>query len=233
MKPELIVDGVYRLPLGFVNAYLIDDGGELTLIDCGVKGSGAGILLAVEQLGRRPEDLKHILITHLHNAHTGGARELQAATGAKLYMHALDAGEYSRGVSIRPETKATRFVFRVLMAATSRMSKNDPSAAARVDGGLSDGETLPFAGGMQAIHTPGHTAGHVVFLWPHAGGVLFCGDACSNFTRLGLMMLYENIEEGKRSLEKIAGLKFETACLAHGRVISGGADEMFRRLWKN
>ncbi len=233
MKPVTIARGVYRLPMGFVNAYLIDDGGELTLIDCGVKGSAAGIMETILAIGRKPEDLKHILITHLHADHTGGAKALQEATGAKLYMHPLDAAENRRGVTLRPGTQATRFVYRVLMAATSGMNNVNPDEAARIDGELAGGQTLPFAGGLQVIHTPGHTAGHVVFLWPQEGGVLFGGDTCSNFTRLGLMMLYENIEEGVRSLEKIAGLTFETACLAHGRVIRGGADEVFRRKWNN
>jgi glyoxylase-like metal-dependent hydrolase (beta-lactamase superfamily II) len=231
MKPDTIAPGVYRLPMGVVSAYLIDDGGELSLIDSGVRGSAAGILQAVAQLGRRPEDLKHILITHLHTDHTGGAKALQEATGAKLYMHPLDAVDYRRGVTLRPRPQATSLLSRVLTAAISRKNIVDPDAAARIDGELADGETLPFAGGLKVIHTPGHTAGHVVFLWPHEGGVLFGGDACSNFTRMGKSMLYEDTREGMRSLEKIAGLKFETACLAHGRVIRGGADELFRRKW--
>ena len=34
--------------------------------------------------------------------------------------------------------------------------------------------------GLQVIHTPGHCAGQVAFLWPREGGVLFVGDAAAN-----------------------------------------------------
>jgi glyoxylase-like metal-dependent hydrolase (beta-lactamase superfamily II) len=233
MKPVEIVPGVHQLPMGIVSTYLIDSGGDLTLIDCGIQGSAPGILQAIEELGRRPEELRQILFTHLHADHTGGAKAMQAATGAKLYMHPIDRAEYLKGVSLRPNPQTRGFINRMVVGMMVRSDKPAPEETAQVEGELADGETLPFAGGLKVIHTPGHTAGHVVFLWPKEGGVLFAGDACSNFTRLGQSMLYEDTQEGMRSLEKISGLAFETACPSHGRVIKGGAGEIFRRKWKS
>jgi glyoxylase-like metal-dependent hydrolase (beta-lactamase superfamily II) len=231
MKPVEIIPGVYQLSFGFVNAFLIADGG-LTLIDTGIAGSGKSILQALAELGYQPQDLKQILITHLHRDHTGAAREVQEATGAKLYMHPVDAADYCKGVTMRPRYESKGVFNRLMASLLARPGAPRPKDSARVDGELADGETLPFAGGLKVIHTPGHTAGHVVLLYPKGGGVLFGGDACSNFTRLGSSMMYEDANEGLKSLQKIATLEFETACLSHGRVMRGGADEAFRKNWK-
>ena len=46
----------------------------------------------------------------------------------------------------------------------------------KVDRTISDGEILPYCGGIQIIHTPGHTPGHVAFFRP-SDKVLITGDA--------------------------------------------------------
>ena len=64
---------------------------------------------------------------------------------------------------------------------------------------VSDGEVLPFDG-LRALHTPGHSAGHLALLLPREGGVLFVGDAASNVLRTGLGPLNEDVAESRRSL---------------------------------
>ena len=88
---------------------------------------------------------------------------------------------------------------------------------------------LPFDG-LRALHTPGHTAGHLALLLPREGGVLFVGDAAANLRRPALSTLNEDLTEGRRSLEKLAALEFEVACFAHGRTIRHGASSAFREL---
>jgi glyoxylase-like metal-dependent hydrolase (beta-lactamase superfamily II) len=95
---------------------------------------------------------------------------------------------------------------------------------------VSDGEVLPFAGGIRAVHVPGHCAGQLAFLWPRHGGVLFVADAAANVAGLlGLSPGHEDLEEGKRSAKKLAGLDFEAACFGHGRAIRSGASARFRK----
>src|SRR5215207_10195881 len=98
MTIKQLVPGVYAIPLGPVNAYLIDDsdpspdsGQSLTLIDTGIPGSAEQIMQAVRELGRQPADIRHILVTHCHPDHSGSLAALKAATGADTYMHAEDA----------------------------------------------------------------------------------------------------------------------------------------------
>ena len=103
------------------------------------------------------------------------------------------------------------------------MRAEDPIA---VEHEVVDGETLPF--GATALHTPGHTAGHLALLLPRDGGVLFTGDAATDFLRLGVGPIYEDVDEGMRSLRRLADLQFETALFAHGRPLTPRAAERFR-----
>ena len=61
---------------GHVHAFLIDDGGELSLIDTLFETDARLVLDAIRKLGRSPGDLKRIAITHAHRSHVGGLAEL-------------------------------------------------------------------------------------------------------------------------------------------------------------
>src|SRR5262245_4926922 len=69
------------------------DGPEPTIVDTGVTASAGGVPTAVEQLGRRIEDVRWILLTHGHIDHVGGAFNLWEATGrrAQVVISATDA----------------------------------------------------------------------------------------------------------------------------------------------
>ena len=106
MAVKQVVPGLYQIGLGFVNAYLLDDGGRLTLVDTGVPGSEAKILAALAELSKQPGDVKQILVTHAHGDHSGGLAALKQATGAPAYMHHADAELVRRGESGRPVSAA-------------------------------------------------------------------------------------------------------------------------------
>jgi glyoxylase-like metal-dependent hydrolase (beta-lactamase superfamily II) len=230
MSLQPVVPGVYQISFGMVSAYLIDDDG-LTLIDTGIPGSAAAILDAVRELGKQPKDIGQIILTHLHADHVGSAKAVQQASGAKVYMHPLDTDDFLKGNVMRPVKPAPGLVNQIIVR--SFMNRREPMAIepVAIDAPLSDGQELPFASGLKVIHTPGHTAGHVVLLWPRQGGVLFGADACGNMFGLSISPIYEDYPEGLHSLKKISGLTFDTACMAHGKPIRGSAAEKFRRKW--
>jgi glyoxylase-like metal-dependent hydrolase (beta-lactamase superfamily II) len=217
---------VYQLGLGMVNVFLVEDGDGLVLIDAGVDEGAERIGAGVHALGRAPEELRAIVITHLHGDHVGGLAAVKRHTGAEVWMHPVDADALRKGVRGRALEPGPGLVRSIIVHAVGDRSVRTGEPIA-VEHEVRDGEILPFAG-ITAVHTPGHTAGHLALLLPRDGGVLFVGDAATNFGRLGVGPIYEDVAEGMRSLERLSGLEFDTALFAHGRPLRPRADERFR-----
>jgi len=228
---QQVVPGVHQVGLGVVNAYLIENDG-LILIDTGVPDREDEILDAVRSLGRQPEEIRSILLTHCHADHTGSLAALKRATGATAYMHPDDAALVRNGKAGRPVQPAPGIVnwliYHLFMA---RRVAPMTVAATEIEHEVRDGDVLDFAGELQVIHVPGHCAGQLAFLWPQAGGVLFVADAATHMFGLGYPPIFEDLETGKRSLVKLAALDFEVTCFGHGKPIVGGAAQRFRQKW--
>lgn len=230
MAIKQVVPGLHQVSLGIANAYLFDDEGDLTLVDTGTAGSAERILAGVRELGKQPQDLRRILVTHLHADHTGSLAELKRRTGAQVYMHPADAERVRQGIASRPCVPAPGHIKGVLVRASMRgVARVEP---AETDVAIEDGQELPVAGGLVVISAAGHTAGQVVFLWPRHGGVLIAGDAVSHlFGRLDLPMLFEDMALGMRDLQKLAALDFRVAVFGHGGPILEAASGQFRAKW--
>ena len=135
-----------------VNAFLVNTGSKLVLIDTGTGGGfepTAGSLLAnLKASGYTPEQVDDVLITHIHGDHVGG---LTTKDGAAVFPNAtVHAGKAD--------------VDALLAKADNAFA---PYAAARhlqpVEGAV---EVVP---GIRAWPTPGHTAGHTSWLIESAG----------------------------------------------------------------
>ena len=143
-------------------------------------------------------------------------------------MHAVDAPLAETGGPFRPMDPAPgllpRTAYRFVWRPQERMEP------VRIDRYIADGETLPVAGGLQVVHTPGHCAGQVAFLW-QGERLLIAGDVGMNIVGLGDPVGFENVEEGRRSQRKVAALRFDAAVFGHGQAIRSAASERVRRKW--
>jgi glyoxylase-like metal-dependent hydrolase (beta-lactamase superfamily II) len=72
---------LYRLRLGVVNAFVIEDEKELLLIDTGYPRDAPRILRAVREIGGAKKELRHILVTHCHADHSGSLAEVNEPLG--------------------------------------------------------------------------------------------------------------------------------------------------------
>jgi glyoxylase-like metal-dependent hydrolase (beta-lactamase superfamily II) len=115
-------------------------------------------------------------------------------------------------------------LFRLLMR-----KKPSEFPAFEPDIDLKDGHVIDVAGGIEVVHTPGHTAGHVALLWKRDRGLLLVGDAAGNLMGLNYMFGYDDVREGKASLAKLAGVDFEAAVFGHGKPILSGASDTFTK----
>ena len=221
---------VFQVSLTMVNVFLIVLPDGITMVDAGLPDSFPKIAKAITGLGRRPEEVTDIVVTHLHADHTGGLADAKRATGARVWMHPLDARLVGAGESRRPAVPApgsvTGHLFRLFAGMTS--GKVTPVAADRL---VDDHQEIPVAGGMLPVFTPGHTAGHVAYLWARDGGVVFVGDAAARRRRLTVSPIYEDYEQGMESLRGLAGLDFQVACFSHGKPLTEDAAAVFAQTW--
>jgi glyoxylase-like metal-dependent hydrolase (beta-lactamase superfamily II) len=220
-----IAPGVHQIADKNVNTFAIvaDDG--IVLIDAGNPRRAETILAALAKLGagkKRP--VTDVLITHYHADHVGGLADLVATTGAKVWAPQGDVHIIKGGG--RPPDMEYRGVLGFVV---SRMLHMGEQAGSPVDHEVIGGQTVPVAGGIQAIDSPGHTGGHIVYLWQEFGGVLFAGDAAANLIGVDAMPVNENNRRAEQSFVDLAGRSFEVAGFGHGRPLFSGASDRFRR----
>jgi glyoxylase-like metal-dependent hydrolase (beta-lactamase superfamily II) len=221
--PEEIVPGVYGVDLGFVNAFFIVDD-VVTLIDTGFKNRAPRIADAVREVGRG--EVANIVLTHHHADHRGGVGVLRG-DGVKVFVHPIDA-QIVRG-DRRPPAPNVRPIVKVANAVLGPLFMRVPPAGVDVE--LAEGDVIPDTGGLQAVHTPGHTMGHMSFLHGDKR-VLFVGDAARNMRRLANTppTFAEDMAAARRTIGKIAALDFDVAVFGHGQVLRGNANAEFRKL---
>ena len=228
MAAEKVIERVHVIPMGMANAFLIESADGLTLIDAGYPGKEAAVFEAIRGLGRSRNQLRHLIFTHGHPDHIGSAAAIVRETGARTYMHPLDIPIARTGGPFRPLTAAPGLLRRILCKLIYHPNQRLEPVA--IDQPLSPGETLPIAGGIEVIHTPGHCAGQVALLWC-PGRMLFAGDVCGNIMGLGDPLGFESLEEGRASQYKVASLSFDAAGFGHGRSIARDASTHFRKKW--
>ena len=230
MPPTAFFPGVYALALGPVNVFFVEDGPHLTLIDTGYEHSEERILEAAQSLGKRPTDITNIVVTHCHPDHAGSLAALKEQTQAVTWMHRADAevvrGNSPMGGAIPSPGLLNQILYRIFIKSAP---PHVPKAA--IDHEIGDGDVLPLGGGLRAVHTPGHSAGHLAFVLQREGGLLFAADACSNLPMLGYSIVYEDLAEGRRSLAKLAALDVSGICFGHGRPLKGTGVQRFKRKW--
>src|SRR5690349_874088 len=92
---------VWRIPTApfdLINSFLFaDDDGSLTLVDAGLKRADKKVLAALASLGKAPEDVERIVLTHAHQDHAGGLASIKQATGGTVHAHDRDAVYLQRG----------------------------------------------------------------------------------------------------------------------------------------
>jgi len=223
-----IVEGVYQVTgVKGCRVYLVEGGDRLTLVDTGMAGATKKVLQAIAAIGRKPEDLREIVVTHYHGDHTGSLAELAEATGAQVCVHALDA-PVVRGEQSMPSPKTPRLLSSLLGPLLGRLAR--PPKPSRVDRELQDGDELGVAG-LRVVHAPGHTPGQIALHMP-SKGVLFVGDAIVNV--LGLRpppgIFTQDKAQARESIRKLAALECDIVCFGHGPVLMKEGSTRLRHL---
>jgi len=176
-------------PLRYVSVYAFAlDGGGLGLIDTGWGSdeSWTALQAGLDSIGGSVADVRGVLVTHLHYDHLGLAERLRQASGTWVAMHPADAAVVGSAEHRDPAAfVAAEIDFLVSLGADRDEAAADVGPAENMghfsrmavpDRLLTHGEHADFPGWrLRAVHTPGHTPGHLCF-HEERTGLLFSGD---------------------------------------------------------
>ncbi len=208
-----VIPGVYQLVVLRANIHLIIEDG-VTLIDTGFRGSSLHIISALQKLGHSIDEVKLIILTHNHCDHAGGLAELLRLCPAAVAIHREDyeeAGDYQCSIP--------RAMF--LNAVTTKLNNCEVL--------LSGGEVLPPLGGLEVIHTPGHTPGSISLYSPREK-LLFAGDALNKRIALPPRLPTAHFRQAASSAALLADLDTEAICFGHGLPLRGEEQARLRAL---
>ena len=177
-----LAPSLHRIGADFVNCYLVEEAGEVTVVDAGVPGLYRDLMNELAAMGRSIDDVRAVVLTHGHSDHIGFAERIRHDHGVPVRVHELDAalarGEVanpSAGMGERKLGSLLRFLVWGARRGALRLK-----TIAEVETFGSEA-TLDVPGALRVIHVPGHTPGNAALHAP-AIGALFAGDTLSTMS---------------------------------------------------
>ena len=177
----------------FVYSYLLT-GETISLIDTGVAGCEIAIFDYIRLIGRDPNEISLIILTHSHPDHIGAAKTIQEVTGCSVMAHPAERS-WIEDVNLQNrERQVPGFLTLV-------------GGSVHLDHELADGDVIDSDGTeeyeLQVFHTPGHSAGSISLL-EQGEGALFCGDAIPVY---GDLPVYDDTRQSVRSVKKLQAIR--------------------------
>jgi glyoxylase-like metal-dependent hydrolase (beta-lactamase superfamily II) len=188
-----VAPGIHRIPLPLpmdglraVNVYAVTAGSSVTMIDAGwaIEESRAQLEQSLKQIGAGLGDVDRFLVTHVHRDHYTQAVTLRREFGTRVglgigerpsleELHEAGAGDRAQAAQLR------RYGATAVLDELVARGWREPVDLAQWEfptDWLTDGQVLGVGErALRAVHTPGHTRGHLVFA-DLADGLLFAGD---------------------------------------------------------
>ncbi len=210
---DIPIDGIKIIPCrvaistkGVVKSFLLDAADRVILVDTGASDADADIIMdGVKDMGREHADLKLCVLTHRHGDHTGGLKKLKKTLKFQVMAHELD------------------------MPAIQKSSGYD------VEHVVKGGERLPDCGGINILHTPGHTAGHISLHLPRKK-TLIAGDAivsAGEHLVISPTYLSSDPDAASESVKRLIAmnLDLERILVGHGDDVYEGANNNLGRIF--
>ncbi|MBD8837382.1 MBL fold metallo-hydrolase [Paenibacillus sp. CFBP 13594] len=215
-----ISKGITMLQLDFerniIHPVLIWDEEMVVLIDTGFPGQYDDLCIALEKIGVPINQLKAVILTHQDVDHIGCLPEILKECGpqVKIYAHELDKPYIEGQLPLLKD------------------SHLEHPPMGKVDETVTDGQELPFCGGIRVIHTPGHTPGHIS-LYLIGSKTLIAGDSMYSVEGM-LGGIHEpttlDIETARCSLKKYMELDISSVVCYHGGLTHRNVKEQISEL---
>ena len=235
-RPVEIAPGVFRLGTGWVNWYLVEEGGRYTAVDSAIRGYASSLDDDLETIGAQRSDIAALVLTHADDDHTGMAGTLSEG-GAEVLVHreAEDLLRHPRpkGGDAKPINVLPQLWRPTLIRLLVHFAQNGAARPGSFEGATSyeAGEPLDVPGRPRPIATPGHAAGHCALLF-EGKRVLFAGDALCTFNvftgsrgpQLMPRQLNEDNGRALASLTALEDLPADWVLPGHGDPFEGSPD---------
>lgn len=232
-----IAPGIHRIgDQRFVNSYLLEDAGEVTVIDAGVPGYYRDIPRELAAMGRTVGDVRALVLTHGHSDHIGFAERLRRQQRIPVSVHEADAalarGEVpnpAKGLGPTRLGPLLGFLWFALLRGGLRTPKLQQVAT------FGDGATLDVPGSPRVILTPGHTPGSAVLHVP-SRDILFVGDALATYAVTTgargpqVAPFTADAAQAVASLARLEAVSAELVLPGHGDPWTGGVQEAVRQV---
>ena len=190
------------------NTWIVESADAVAIIDPGPVDDSHARAIA-ERVGERR--VEAVLVTHTHEDHAPGAKQLRKLTGAEVLGH-----EGAEGVSL----DGTLADGDVVEATEFHLPAYgyEPGPAFDPDVRLVDGSEIEVEGlRIRVVHTPGHSDDHLCFL---ADRILFTGDHIMG----GSSVMVEKMAPYLESLERLRGLDVEALHPGHGETMTNPSE---------
>lgn len=177
VAPGIVLIDTRMADLDEFNAVYLLTGTEPTLVETGPAADAPVVLAALAQLGLDAGDLAHLVVTHIHLDHAGGAGTLLPRfPRADVWVHERGAPHLADPSRLVASTARTYGEERM----RAFFGDTAPVDAARIRA-VVDGDRIPLgARTLDVLHTPGHASHHVA-LHDDATGALFTGEAIGSY----------------------------------------------------
>jgi glyoxylase-like metal-dependent hydrolase (beta-lactamase superfamily II) len=232
-----IAPGIHRIgDNSKINAYLIEQAGEVTIIDAGVSGFYKDIDRELAAMGRTPADVRALVLAHGHTDDIGFAERLRRERGVPVSVHEADAalarGEVPNPAKGYGPVKLGPFLGFLWFSALHGGLRT-PKLQQVVTFG--DGATLDVPGSPRVILTPGHTPGSAA-LNVAPLGALFVGDAFATYAVTTgargpqVAPFTADATQAVQSLARLDAISADHVLPGHGDPWTGGTQEAIRQI---
>ena len=211
MKTEIC-----RVPMGKSNSYLIKGKEGFILIDAGVPGKTDKILKVLSKYNAKFDDIKLIIVTHVHSDHVGGLYDIKEKSKAPVLVHEKERNILTQGYAGFPDG-TMGFSKIISHLANNVFFSKDQFKPVKADIVVRDEFDLSDYGvDGKVIHTPGHTEGSISVVVENSH--CFTGDTLFNILPNSVYPLFANDRDTLlKSWEKLIKLKCKKYYPGHGR----------------